>query len=904
MFLPLKRRVICLMYLMAVFVCCWQGVMGVKPAQAEESMTATCPPKYRVLVINSYHHGFWWTDDQLWGLQELVERTPLSVDLRAVFLDSLQHDKEKDHFDQLAQFYAREYAGLKIDVIVATDTPALEFAIAHRETLAPHAPIVFCGLCATMPDVVVRTTNITGVIETMDSVPTLQKVMQIHPQVRHIWVIQDDEENPPQLETILTQAAGQIRKDVAVTVMKNQPAHDNTLFFSRLSPEDNVIMIRASLKHGIGSGQSQALEALMEKLRGTVKAPVYFICAETLSAGTVGGSMISGRKQGLMAAGLVYELLNGTPVTNLPIRLGNFTRFVVNYPELVIAGRDVDDLPEDTVVINQPFSFYRTYRYWVWSVSMVIIILTLLLVTLLVNIARRRKAEASVRASEQRLRAVISSLPVILFVVDKGGRFTLSDGKGLSALGFKAGEMVGRSAYELYAGNDSLLSGIRRALEGEAFSSTIEIQGRIFEVFFSPVQNTLGQRSGTIGIAVDITERQQAERQLVASQKMEAIGNLAGGIAHDFNNMLTGILGYAAIIKRSTPHGSPLHDAGETIEMAAGRAAELTRQLLDFARQSKQIDVAVNINDVIHEVIALLGRTIEKSIEIKENLYIAPVTIHGDPSQIQQVVLNLAINARDAMPNGGRMMFETRIVDITSAYCRSHPDMHPGRYVSLAISDTGHGIPQDIQSRIFEPFFTTKEAGKGTGMGLAMVYSIIKSHGASIDLVSEVGKGTTFTILLPYFEGENAATAQSLPAEDLSLRRGTGRILIVDDEDLIRLLCVSLLKDLGYEPLVAVNGQEAIDIYRTMGKTIDLAIIDVAMPEMDGYECFKALKAMNPNIKALLSSGYNLEAQLKTIRGEGLMGYIQKPYKLNEMAQAIDEALKKEWPLKENGTPA
>ncbi len=395
-------------------------------------------------------------------------------------------------------------------------------------------------------------------------------------------------------------------------------------------------------------------------------------------------------------------------------------------------------------------------------------------------------------------------------------------------------------------------------------------------------------------LLVDVTDRKQAEKerdrlrqQLLQAQKMEAIGTLAGGVAHDFNNLLTGILGYADLMKFGAPEGSDVREAAEAIESAARKAAQLTSQLLGFARGGKYQDIAFNVHSQIQDVTNLLSRTFQKNISVELGLQALNPIITGDPTQIQQVILNLSVNARDAMPNGGKLELATDNVVLDDEYCSIHHGVKPGRYLMVRVSDTGQGIPKDIQARIFEPFFTTKEVGKGTGMGLAMVYGIVKNHGGSIQLYSEPGMGTTFRIYFPTAEAEED---MAMHAES-PVVSGCGTILLVDDEEVVRASVSRMLETMGYKVLPAAGGKEAVEIFGQRKDEIVLVIIDMIMPEMSGLACLRRLKKIDPQVKAVLSSGYSMEADLKKARKEGFAEFVQKPFQMAHLSGVISSVI-------------
>ena len=413
--------------------------------------------------------------------------------------------------------------------------------------------------------------------------------------------------------------------------------------------------------------------------------------------------------------------------------------------------------------------------------------------------------------------------------------------------------------------------------------------GALYEadMTFSPVRDAAGSVTSYIISERDVTERAAWEAQLRQSQKLEAIGTLAGGVAHDFNNLLTAILGYADLLQQADLPGAMQQSAAAVIAQAAERAAQLTQQLLGFARATPQRVVPVDVNAVIKEIAALLSRTTEKRVSLHTDLAAAQPFVEGDPVQIQQVLLNLAINARDAMPEGGQLSIGTAVVKLEEDYCRRHAEAAPGQYVLVSVTDEGVGIPAAIRDRIFEPFFTTKGVGQGTGMGLAVVYGIVREHRGFVQVYSEEGYGTTFKVYLPHAP---LALAETDPVAAMPLH-GAGRILVVDDEEVVRKAVSAMLRHLGYEVVAVAGGRQAVELYREAPDSFDLAVIDLAMPGMDGRECYRALRSLRPDLKALLASGLAANGTVRELLAAGMVGFVSKPYNLQELSQAIAAAL-------------
>jgi PAS domain S-box-containing protein len=411
----------------------------------------------------------------------------------------------------------------------------------------------------------------------------------------------------------------------------------------------------------------------------------------------------------------------------------------------------------------------------------------------------------------------------------------------------------------------------------------------IEQMTITPVRNQRGEITHFIAIKAEVTERKRLEQQLRQAQKMEAVGRLAGGVAHDFNNLLTIISGYGGLLLEHPSIIEPLRSYVNEIRNATGRAASLTRQLLAFSRQQVLAPRVLGLNAVVANIEKMLKRLIGEDIDLVTNLEESLWPVKADPGQLEQVLLNLAVNARDAMPDGGVLTISTANVEMDSASAQTHFPLSPGPYVLLAFNDTGIGMDAETQARIFDPFFTTKEKGKGTGLGLAMVYGIVKQSGGYIWVYSEVGKGTTFKIYLPRSEGE---VDESGPGRSLvEAQQGTETLLLVEDEEAVRALVRNVLKERGYRVMEASRGEDALELAEQYWGQIDLLVTDVVMPQMSGHELARRLTNLHPQIKVLYISGYADNADWYQGGPSSGVAFLQKPFSPEALAHKVREVL-------------
>lgn len=429
-----------------------------------------------------------------------------------------------------------------------------------------------------------------------------------------------------------------------------------------------------------------------------------------------------------------------------------------------------------------------------------------------------------------------------------------------------------------------LVNSTRRISEGEwGYESNFQASGEFQElitVFNQMSQSLAHEREQE---EVHNQKLQETQRQLVEAEKLTALGTMAGGIAHDFNNILCGIIGHVSLLAEQVPKEKALLDTIHRIEKAGFRASDLIKQLLTFARQKTVLQQNVDLNVRIKDVVFLLEKTLDKRIRVKIDLYREIPEVLGDPSQLEQIVMNLCVNARDAMTDGGVLTISSGVFEPDREFCQQHPDAQQREYVQMTVKDTGSGIGEEVLPRIFDPFFTTKESGKGTGLGLAMVYGIVQSHDGFCTIESSLGQGTTINIYIPTIETQTIKT--ELTAVSASPTDKT--ILIVDDEPMIVLALKEHLEKHGCKTFTAENGKIAVDIFEERKDEIDLIILDINMPVMCGRDAYHNFIKIKPDIKVLISTGYIMTEDTKELLEMGAGGFLQKPYTMREIDRKI-----------------
>ncbi|WP_462324134.1 ATP-binding protein [Desulfoplanes sp.] len=982
------------------------------PVRAEG---AEFPKRQRILVLNSYHPGYVWSDSIVDGIFNVFEEYRDKVNIYIEYMDS-KHHQSRVYYEKLRTLFHHKYKHLHFDLIIACDDNAVDFLLKYKKGLFYSTPVIFCGINDMHTATRAIEMGMRGVFEQWSDKENLDLALDLFPKTKHIAVIADTSPTGRGGLDRIQRLENEYADRVDFTYIAPKSIEHIQECLASLPPH-TVILYTVLFRTMDGKWFSHRRGAQI--VAQSTDKPIFVISDFSVVQGVVGGHVVSGYHQGARAAemGLQVLMVNQRPpglhravkIDTLLFDSSGLERF----------GIPPSQLPDGSLIINKPFSFYQAYRPWIWLTILFIALETLLIVLFALNRRHLKQAKEEVDQTNDRLDLAIRGTEQALFYWDvvadtivfkyfwkdilgypdelrapgikewhthihpedvhiletarmdhlqgntpfyeqefrvrradntwcwlvARGKImeTAPDGTPLQVTGTlrdtterkqteqKQQRLVAalEQSEEAIAICDTrgMIHSINQAfadfyhVDPETVRSTPiwniaplfnsgpmwdsletdkgwrdHIQSTFdgdatydLEVKGSPIKDDRGTTVCYIFSQRDVTRETQLETQLRQAQKMEAIGQLAGGIAHDFNNLLQVIIGYTSKIVEDPTIVADNKNRLEKISDASGKAANLVRQLLIFSRRDMVSRKVVNLNGVIAEVLSLLKRTIGEQTEITFDPFPALPKIEADTSQLHQIIMNLCVNARDAMPEGGTIHITTTHVCLVRDFIDDHPWARQGCFVRLEIRDTGMGIPPEVREHMFEPFFTTKETGKGTGLGLATVYGIVKSHEGLIHVDSTPGKGTAFVIYLPATDAqENQATENCGP--DI-LTPCAATILMAEDDEMVRSLTREVLEDLGYTVIEARDGNEAVELFKQHNGSIDLVLLDVIMPGMTGQQVWEKIQTIRPDLPVIFSSGYSFnELKENTIIAEkGRL--IQKPYSPDQLMETIAKAL-------------
>lgn len=588
--------------------------------------------------------------------------------------------------------------------------------------------------------------------------------------------------------------------------------------------------------------RSGELTGTLSRLFDAVGTPVLVVGSD--------GRLVHLNRAAEVAMGARPDALRGLPADAL---------FAANSPASFLAEAKTPDGALRSVTTPAGERVIR------WSARELALDSASLLVCTGVDVTEQEREAAARRHFDRQVQALFANVPALLFALDRAGTITLAAGRGLTLFGEESSGIVGTNVFERFSNRPEVAEGLTRALAGESVSGLVELRGYAFEVQVEPIRGENGEIAGVVGVAADVTERRRQDQLLAQAQKMESLGVLAGSVAHDFNNLLTAILGFAGLLKLSPSLDPRDREQLLHIEQAARRGADIAGRLLSFSRGGLARFVPVDLRDVVQETARLVSPTLSNHIRMVLDLPARSVMVEGDDGQLQQALLNIMLNARDALHDHGTI--------------EVHLGVRDGNAV-VSITDDGPGIDPETRARIFEPFFTTKERGAGTGLGLAITYGIVRGHKGRIDIDSEPGKGTTFTLTFPL------VPADRLPSTESDAGEGN-LILVVDDDELVRRSTSATLSSLGYSVVEVGDGNLAIDLVRARPGRFAAVLLDLVMPGLTGLEVFHAIAEIRPDLPVLVATGYAADDHIDDSMKRSIAGLLQKPFSAEQLAVAL-----------------
>ncbi|WP_163335695.1 ABC transporter substrate binding protein [Desulfopila sp. IMCC35008] len=847
--------------------------------------------KRNILYLNSYHDGYRWSDKQLEGIRSVLQNSPFKIDLQVEYMDAKKYNY--DYIKQrLYTLYKEKFKDEQFDTIIISDNDALNFMQEYRDELFFGVPVVFCGING-VETVDLTQPNITGIIENFDLIQTLRIVKRLHPEKKRMIVFGDD-------STAGRAIANQITRKLSNSSFNLEVEHWSSLSLTESLkrvenlPEDSFLFFIPWYQ--TVKGKFYTTEEIMEAVYEHSSVPLYTAWEFLLGHGAVGGRMISGYEHGSQAAKMALRILGEEKANDIPLELEPSGVYMFDYNVMKKLGIDQTLLPENAIIINSPTIFYELSKELFWTIMVSFLLLLTALLSLLVTMSERRKVER--RALEQ-----LSFLETLMDTIPQLVSWKGLDGKYLGA-NRSFTEFFGVQSPELMHSQKSIdiISDERYSKWSTETDNAVVEQRRAFrkirrklidqagepswlEVNKVPLLDQTGKIVGILSTAENITKEQNLEKQLIQSQKMEAIGTLAGGIAHDFNNILTSIINSTELAMGDVPPGSQTEKDLQRVLKAARRGGRVVKQILSFSRPTSEGFRPTDISQIINEVLSLIDASLPANIKMIVDVEKENMTVDCDPTQIHQVILNLCTNAFHALrEKGGELKLILSEIHLNTEQ-GGEINCEAGEYVKIVIGDTGHGIDPDIIDKIFDPFFSTKDITEGTGLGLAVVHGIVKGHRGGLRVQSMPDNGTVFEIFLP------RTTSDAIVSDQPSIAPPTGHlsILFVEDEEDQLYSVPRILQDMGHKVEAIRDPRSAVNVVQSNRQTIDIIITDYDMPSMTGTDLAESL----PELPVILVSGRE-DAIAAAGPHPNIIKVLMKPYDRHDLRMALGSRNDKE----------
>ncbi|EPR32296.1 PAS/PAC sensor hybrid histidine kinase [Alkalidesulfovibrio alkalitolerans DSM 16529] len=869
----------------------WAAMWAVPSVARESAVQGPDAPKHQVLFLNSYHNGYSWSDDILAGARRTLRDSTYAIDLQLEYVDAKKHPG-RENMALLARLMASKFAQTRFEVVIVSDNDAYDFMREYGTKLFPGVPTVFCGVNDFKPEEIVGL-PMTGLVENPDIEANLRLAALLHPDRRRMVVIADESVTSRAIVAQFRQAAPRFAARFDYEYHNVESPAELVALAQATGDNDVVFYVPIYLEE---EGYTYSAEEVLRMLSTHTNAPIYSGWEFLLGHGMVGGKLLSGERHGAAAAYMALDILDGAKVHDIPVEHAPQDENVFDWPVVKRFLIPMSSLPEGSRFINQPAPFYELQKPIFWTIIASLVIMSAILVQLILTNAKRRRAEEQVKEQLNFMQLLLDTIPQLVYWKDAKGRYMGANKSFADFFGLgDPRKVIGLTNHDLMHIDDHARRGDDADQEvlvsGTGMTRMIwelsrpDGQAATLDITKVPLSDHKGQVVGVLSTAEDITSKVSLERQLLQSQKMEALGTFVSGIAHDFNNILTTVINSAELALLDLPKDAEAFQDIQRALRAAQRGSRLVMQMHTYSRPSREGFKAVDIALAVREALGLLRVSLPGNIKVVERIEPGPSTTMANPTQINQVVMNLCTNAFQAMRETGGVLtvgLSRRAIDTPPP---GAPDLAPGTYLLLAVEDTGPGIPEVIRDKIFDPFFTTKDKGEGTGLGLAVVQGIAKAHKGRVVLAPAQGAGARFELWLPCSECAPAAEVDQVSAP----REGSERILFVEDNPDQLVAVPRALSRLGYQVTPARGALEALDALAS-GERFDAVVTDYDMPEVDGVEFARSLAQIAPGLPVVMVSGRRGAIEAAQ-RAPGIGRVLMKPYSVGELSRALGDML-------------
>ena len=846
--------------------------------------------KKNILFLNSYHNGYRWSDGLLEGVRSTLNDSEYKIDLQIEYMDAKKFPYT-DVSQNLFSLYKKKFKDETFDIIVTSDNDALNFINEYRNNLFPGVPVVFCGV-NDLQDADFSQGNITGVVESFDFISTVEVAKKLHPEKKRLIILTDESTTGTairkQIENISSESSTGIKVEswIQLSIAEAQKRVETL-------PDDTMLFI-APYYQTTADGVFYTSEEVSEAVYQHSSVPIYTAWEFMVGHGAVGGRVLSSFEQGKMAGRMALQVLGGTPVEDIPIVKEPAGLYLFDHIVMEKLNIDQKLLPADRKIINTPATIYAISKDFFWAIIVSLFLLVIALVSVVATMLERRKVELKIKDQLTFQETLMDTIPQLVSWKNLEGKFLGANQAFTNFFGIKDTQYVeGYATEDIIADSDYAEWSTSIDLQIlKTHKSFLKMQRQVtdqannvawIEVNKVALKGQGGRLLGVLSTAENITKEKNLERQLLQSQKLEAIGTLAGGISHDFNNILTSIINSTELAIGDIKPGTQTEEDLKRVLKAAHRGGQVVQQILSFSRPSTEGFYPTDLAEIIQEVVQLMEASTASNVQVISHIEKGEnFIVDADPTQMHQAILNLATNAYHALrKKGGCLHIELTKIEKKSAQ-RQEARNGLEDFIKLSVIDNGTGIAEGIINKIFDPFFSTKSKTEGTGLGLAVVHGIIQSHRGSIKVKSEEGKGTTFEILLPAVAGEKTATLDNRHHSS----GHKGNILFVED-DLDQLQTTPrLLEEMGFSVTTAQDPVDALKLALSGTEDFDVLISDFDMPSMSGAELAEKL----PQLPVILVSGRE-DARIAAQDCPNIFTVIIKPYHKKDLRQSLLEIL-------------